>query len=62
MRAGREWSHADTSHFDGTDRIPLTCYLRLGKCGSVSILELLEWVEAGCPRRTEWLTISGSSG
>jgi hypothetical protein len=45
-----------------TDRIPLPCRLGLGKCFRWSALELLEWVEAGCPRRTEWIKMRGSSG
>ena len=36
-----------------TDRLPLPRRLGLGKCRRWSVLELLEWVEAGCPRRTE---------
>src|SRR5262245_28127953 len=36
-----------------TDRIPLPC--RLGRCHRWSVLELLEWVESGCPRRTKWI-------
>jgi predicted DNA-binding transcriptional regulator AlpA len=45
-----------------TDRIPLPCRLGIGKCYRWSILELLEWVEAGCPRRTQWIEMRGSSG
>ena len=45
-----------------TDRIPLPCRLGLGQCYRWSVLELLEWVEAGCPRRTEWIKMRGSSG
>jgi len=45
-----------------TDRIPLPCRLGIGKCYRWSILELLEWVEAGCPRRTKWIEMRGSSG
>ena len=45
-----------------TDRIPLPCRLGMGGCYRWSILELLEWVEAGCPRRTEWMKMRGSSG
>ncbi len=45
-----------------TDRIPLPCRLGLGNCLRWSVLELLEWVEAGCPRRTQWIKIRGSSG
>jgi hypothetical protein len=45
-----------------TDRIPLPCRLGLGKTYRWSVLELLEWVEAGCPRRVEWIKMRGSSG
>jgi hypothetical protein len=45
-----------------TDRIPLPCRLGIGKCYRWSVLELLEWVEAGCPRRTQWIEMRGSSG
>lgn len=33
-----------------TDRIPRPLQLGLGKCRRWSVLKLLEWVEAGCPR------------
>jgi hypothetical protein len=45
-----------------TDRIPLPCRLGFGKCRRWSVLEMLEWVEAGCPRRGKWIEIRGSSG
>jgi predicted DNA-binding transcriptional regulator AlpA len=45
-----------------TDRIPLPCRLGLGKCQRWSVLELLEWVEAACPRRGAWIEMRGSSG
>jgi len=45
-----------------SDRIPLPCRLGLGNCPRWSVLELLEWVEAGCPRRGKWIEIRGSSG
>jgi hypothetical protein len=45
-----------------TDRIPLPCRLGIGRCFRWSILELLEWVEAGCPRRIQWIKVRGSSG
>ena len=45
-----------------TDRVPLPCRLGLGKCQRWSVLELLEWVEASCPRRGEWIELRGSSG
>jgi hypothetical protein len=50
------------SQLVGADRIPLPCHLGFGKTPRWSVLELLEWVEADCPRRTEWLKIRGSSG
>jgi hypothetical protein len=50
------------SHLVYTDRIPLPCRLGLGKCCRWSVLELLEWVEAGCPRRAKWIELRGSSG
>jgi predicted DNA-binding transcriptional regulator AlpA len=34
-----------------TDRTPLPVRLGLGKCFRWSVLELAEWVTAGCPRR-----------
>ncbi len=43
-------------------RIPFPCQLGLGKCLRWSLLELLEWVEAGCPRRRQWMKMRGSSG
>ena len=45
-----------------TDRIPLPLRLGLGRCLRWSVLELLEWVAAGCPRRTEWIEQRGWSG
>ena len=45
-----------------TDRIPLPCRLGLGKCQRWSVLELLEWVETGCPRRGKWVEMRGLSG
>ncbi len=45
-----------------TDRVPAPCRLGLGKCFRWSVLELLEWVDAGCPRRREWIKIRGRSG
>ena len=45
-----------------TDRIPLPCRLGLGKCQRWSVLELLEWVGSGCPRRGKWIELRGSSG
>jgi predicted DNA-binding transcriptional regulator AlpA len=37
------------------DRIPLPMKLGLRTCRRLSVIELLEWVEAGCPRRTAWI-------
>lgn len=36
-----------------TDRIPLPTKLGLSNAVRWNIMELLEWVEAGCPRRTQ---------
>jgi len=43
-------------------RLPRPLYLGLGKTRRWSVLELLEWVEAGCPRATQWLNTRGASG
>lgn len=45
-----------------TDRTPLPVNLGLGKCFRWSVLELAEWVEAGCPRRCKWIEMRGHSG
>jgi predicted DNA-binding transcriptional regulator AlpA len=45
-----------------SDRIPVHVSLGLGKCFRWSVIELLEWVEAGCPRRTKWIEARGQSG
>ena len=45
-----------------TDRVPCPCRLGLGTCFRWSVLELLEWVEAGCPRRREWIELRGHNG
>lgn len=45
-----------------TDRIPLPVSLGLGKCRRWSVIELLEWVEAGCPGRGDWIAARGQSG
>lgn len=45
-----------------TDRVPCPCRLGFGKCFRWSVLELLEWVEAGCPRRRKWIELRGRSG
>jgi hypothetical protein len=45
-----------------TDRIPLPGRLGIGKTCRWSVLELLAWVAAGCPRRTQWIKMRGSSG
>ena len=36
-------------------RIPMGMQLGCGKGLRWSVLELLEWVKAGCPRRREWI-------
>ena len=46
----------------GSDRIPLPIHLGLGRCARWSVFELLEWVEAGCPRRSFWIEQRGWSG
>ena len=45
-----------------SDRIPLPVRLGLGTTLRWSVLELLKWIEAGCPRRTEWIRINRRSG
>ena len=50
------------SYLVDTGRIPLPCRLGLGNCLRWSVLELLEWVEAGCPGRDKWIEMRGSSG
>src|SRR3974377_2125788 len=45
-----------------TGRVPLPCRLGLGRCKRWSVLELLEWVGAGCPGRLEWIKLRGSTG
>ena len=45
-----------------TDRIPLPMKFPLGNLMRWSVLELLEWIEAGCPRRKKWIELRGSSG
>jgi predicted DNA-binding transcriptional regulator AlpA len=45
-----------------TDRVPLPVRLGFGKCFRWSVLEVLEWVEAGCPRRRAWIAMRGRSG
>lgn len=46
----------------GSDRIPLPIQLGLGRLPRWSVFELLEWVEADCPRRTAWIEQRGWSG
>jgi predicted DNA-binding transcriptional regulator AlpA len=43
-----------------SDRIPIPC--QIGRCIRWNVLELLEWVEAGCPRMGKWIEMRGSSG
>lgn len=45
-----------------TDRVPGPCRLGLGTGLRWSVLELLEWIEAGCPRRDTWIKLRGRSG
>jgi hypothetical protein len=44
------------------DRIPLPVRLKFCNCMRWNVIELLQWVQAGCPRRTEWIRIHGKSG
>ena len=46
----------------GQDRIPLPMKLGIGHCYRWSAFELVEWVQAGCPRRTQWIQMRGRSG
>ena len=45
-----------------TDRIPRPMKLGFGSGLRWNIVELLDWVEAGCPRRGEWIKMRGSRG
>ncbi len=45
-----------------TDRIPVPLRLGFGHSPRWSVLELLEWVAAGCPRRVAWIERIGWSG
>ena len=45
-----------------TDRIPLPVRLGLGKTMRWNVIELLKWMQAGCPRREEWIRTNGKSG
>jgi hypothetical protein len=40
-------------------RLPLPC--RLGKCLRWSVLELLRWIQDGCPRLDNWTTMRNSA-
>jgi len=44
------------------DRIPLPVRLGLGRTLRWNVFELLNWVQAGCPRRTDWIRMNGKSG
>ena len=46
----------------GTDRLPMPRCFRLGKCLRWSVLELADWVEAGCPRRRRWMELQRQIG
>lgn len=41
-------------HLSYTDRMPQPVHMGLGQSLRWSVLELADWVEAGCPRRDEW--------
>lgn len=45
-----------------TDRIPLPVRVGWGKLHRWNVLELLDWVQAGCPRRGPWIEMHGWSG
>ena len=47
------------TQFDDTDRIPRPRPLGLGNCQRWSVLELLAWVQAGCPRLAQWVKLRG---
>ena len=55
-------SPAKIQQFIYNDRIPLPVNLGIGKCPRWSKIELLEWIESGCPRRTDWIAARGQSG
>ncbi len=44
-----------------SDRIPMPVTLGLGTCIRWNVIELLDWVESGCPRRTKWMEMRGRS-
>lgn len=45
-----------------SDRIPLPMHLGLGKILRWNVFELLQWIEADCPRRRVWIKMRGTSG
>jgi hypothetical protein len=45
-----------------TDRIPLPVKLGFGRTMRWNVIELVKWLQAGCPRRTEWIEMNGKSG
>ena len=45
-----------------TGRIPPPCRLGIGSGLRWNVLELLEWIEMDCPRRTEWIRLRRTSG
>jgi hypothetical protein len=42
-----------------SDRIPIPINLSIGGCPRWNIFELLDWVEAGCPKRGRWNEMRG---
>jgi len=54
--------HPVLRRFLYTDRIPLPLKLGMGRCIRWNLIELLEWVHAGCPHRSRWIEMRGSSG
>jgi len=55
-------SKARVHYLVGTGRIPPPIRLGYGRCSRWSVMELLEWVEAGCPRRDDWIEQRGWTG
>ncbi|MBP7937528.1 MAG: hypothetical protein KA354_23045 [Phycisphaerae bacterium] len=45
-----------------SDRIPPPLRFKFNSCARWSVVEMLEWVAAGCPRREEWIDQRGWSG
>jgi predicted DNA-binding transcriptional regulator AlpA len=54
--------HKTVQQLASTDRIPRPMKLGFGSGLRWNIFELLEWVEAGCPRRRQWHAIRENRG